>query len=57
MTVTEDSIREAIEAIVATGAHPTQRAVRTRLGGGSYTTIGPVLAAWIEARREAEDDA
>ena len=43
----------AAEAVVARGENPTLTAVRTELGGGSYSTISPVLRAW---KAQARDD-
>ena len=47
-------ISAAAEAIAARGDNPTLSAVRAELGGGSYSTISPVLRAWKAA--QARDD-
>ena len=44
----------AAEAVAARGETPTLTAVRSELGGGSYSTISPVLRAWKAA--QARDD-
>ena len=44
----------AAEAVAARGENPTLTAVRSELGGGSYSTISPVLRAWKAA--QARDD-
>ena len=40
----------AAEAVAARGENPTLTAVRSELGGGSYSTISPVLRAWKAAQ-------
>ena len=50
----ERRIAAAAEAVAARGENPTLSAVRTELGGGSYSTISPVLRAWKAA--QARDD-
>ena len=44
----------AAETVVARGENPTLTAVRSELGGGSYSTISPVLRTWKAA--QARDD-
>ena len=44
----------AAEAVATRGENPTLTSVRTELGGGSYSTISPVLRAWKAA--QARDD-
>ena len=44
----------AAEAVAARGENPTLSSVRTELGGGSYSTISPVLRAWKAT--QARDD-
>ena len=44
----------AAEAVAGRGENPTLTAVRTELGGGSFSTISPVLRAWKAA--QAHDD-
>ena len=44
----------AAEAVTARGETPTLTAVRSELGGGSYSTISPVLRAWKAT--QARDD-
>jgi colicin import membrane protein len=50
--VTYDEVARAADAIVGEGNQPSTTAVRVRLGGGSYTTIGAHLAKWREAQAE-----
>ena len=45
----------AAEAVAARGENPTLTSVRTELGGGSYSTISPVLRAW-KATQARDDD-
>ncbi len=49
---TKEQIIEAAEALVAQGIRPTQAAVRTAVGGGSFTTISEALKAWKAAKTE-----
>lgn len=44
MAVTKEQILAVAEALEAEGVNPTQINVRDRLGGGSFSTIQPVLA-------------
>ena len=44
----------AAEAVAARGENPTLTSVRTEFGGGSYSTISPVLRAWKAT--QARDD-
>lgn len=43
---TQKEIFAVADAIVAEGGNPQLATVRERLGGGSYSTIGPALKAW-----------
>ena len=45
----------AAEAVAARGENPTLTSVRTELGGGSYSTISPVLRAW-KATQTRDDE-
>jgi transketolase len=49
-----EKITEAIRELEARGKEPTVTAIRERLGSGSYSTIGAVLADW---RRERASEA
>lgn len=44
--VTATAVFEAASAIAAEGRRPTNAAIRARLGGGSYSTIAPLLRRW-----------
>jgi len=46
MTPKQQQIVDAAEALAAEGATPTMENVRARMGGGSFSTISPVLRAW-----------
>jgi len=46
MTITKQQILQAADAIDAAGKNPTLVTVRDALGGGSFSTISPVLKEW-----------
>lgn len=46
MTISKQQILAAADVIDATGKKPTLKLVRDELGGGSYSTISPVLNEW-----------
>lgn len=46
MTISKQQIFAAADVIDATGKKPTLKLVRDELGGGSYSTISPVLTEW-----------
>ena len=52
MALSEQQIHEAADEIAASGERPTLAAVRAKLGGGSFTTIGEALKTWREAQTE-----
>jgi len=52
-TLTTAQIHAAADAITAAGGRPTMQAVRTHLGGGSYSTISPALASWRTQQQQA----
>lgn len=54
-TVTRESVFEAADAIAATGEIPIQAVVRERLGGGSFSTIGPFLREWQNLQVEKRE--
>lgn len=54
-TITYEAVAAACEKIEAAGKKPTQASVRKALGGGSFTTIGPFLTQWKEAKAESEE--
>jgi chromosome segregation ATPase len=49
--VTQESVTEAVEALIAEKLDPTVERVRHKLGGGSYTTINKVLGAVLQNRQ------
>lgn len=49
---TEKDIHAAADAIIAEGGHPTLITVRARLGGGSFSSIGPALKRWRQQQAE-----
>lgn len=51
-SITKERIIETAEKLEAEGKNPTQVTVREALGGGSFATIGPVLKAWKDAKKE-----
>jgi colicin import membrane protein len=52
--LTDTEIRASADRLTARGEKVTLRAVRAELGGGSYATIHPALAAWKEKRPRIE---
>lgn len=50
---TEEAVTRVADALVAEGAKPSVIAIRSRLGGGSYTTIQRCLEQWQAARTDA----
>lgn len=47
-TITFETVSTAADNLVANGEKPTLASVRTALGGGSYSTISPLLKQWRE---------
>ena len=45
----------AAEAVAGRGENPTLTAVRTELGGGSFSTISPVLRTWKAAQTHDDE--
>ena len=43
VTITVETVAAAADRLHGDGTNPTQSAVRTALGGGSFSTIGPLL--------------
>lgn len=52
MSSNKENIIAAAEKLEAQGVNPTQVTVREALGGGSFATIGPILKAWKESKKE-----
>ena len=52
--VDPDAVFTAADALLAEGINPTVTAVRDRLGGGSYSSLSPIMAEW-RARTEASN--
>lgn len=50
MAVTEEDVFAAATALDGEGIRPTQKAVRERLGGGSFTTIAAAMQRWHQRR-------
>lgn len=50
MAITEEDVFAAANALDAEGTRPTQKAVRDRLGGGSFTTIAAAMQRWHQRR-------
>ncbi len=50
-TVSDETVGQAVDALVQEGFDPTLERVRSKLGGGSYTTINRVLTAVLEKRQ------
>ena len=52
MALTKDQIFQAADQLAAAGTPPTLAAVRSAVGGGSYTTINEALKEW-KAKQQA----
>ena len=52
MSSNKENIIAAAEKLETQGVNPTQVTVREALGGGSFATIGPILKAWKELKKE-----
>ena len=50
-------VMKAADAMVAEGLNPTLKDIRDRLGGGSYSDIGPYLKVWRANCGTPPDDA
>jgi len=55
--VTQADVDAAANAILASGGRASVRAVRERLGSGSFSTIGPKLESWRDAQGIREGSA
>ena len=53
VTITAETVAAAADRLHGDGTNPTQSAVRTALGGGSFSTIGPLLHKWRDNQAEA----
>lgn len=53
-SITRDDVFSAADEIFATGKNPTQAAIRTKLGRGSFSTINKHLADWRENQTDFE---
>lgn len=51
--VTRDKVFAAADKLLADGTKPTMVAIKDALGGGSFSTISPLLAEWKDAKRQA----
>ena len=50
-TVNDETVGQAVDALVQEGLDPTLERVRSKLGGGSYTTINRVLTEVLQKRQ------
>ena len=55
VTITAETVAAAAGRLQGDGTNPTQSAVRTALGGGSFSTIGPLLHKWCDNQAEAAE--
>lgn len=55
LLATKEKVFGAADKLVSEGIKPTMTAVKAELGGGSFSTISPLLAQWREARRELDN--
>lgn len=55
MAVSYDDVVRAADALIAAGEKATLRGVRTALGGGSFTSIAPLLRQWDLTRLRAAE--
>lgn len=53
MAITTADVHAAADLITASGQQPTLAAVRTALGGGSFTTISEAMKSWKAAQQAA----
>ena len=53
VTITAETVAAAADRLHGDGTNPTQSAVRTALGGGSFSIIGPLLHKWRDNQAEA----
>jgi len=53
MALTKDQILQAADQLAAAGTAPTLAAVRSAVGGGSYTTINEALKEWKAKQQTA----
>lgn len=54
-TVTREAVFAAAETIKAEGEWPTQAYVREKIGGGSFSSIGPLLREWQAMQHERDE--
>lgn len=54
-TITREAVFEAADNLLASGETPTQIKVRDALGGGSFSTIGPLVREWELSRAEQSE--
>ena len=55
VAITAETVAAAADRLQGDGTNPTQSAVRTALGGGSFSTIGPLLQKWRDNQAEAAE--
>lgn len=54
-TITAETVAEAAEALLAENIAITNKSVLERIGGGSMSTLVPLLRDWKEAQEERQD--
>lgn len=54
--VTADAVFQAADHLQQQGRHPSLRAVREAIGGGSFGDIVPLLQIWRKQRAEISDE-
>lgn len=52
--ITKQQVFEAADSLAESGEKITQQKIRDIIGGGSFTTIGPMLAEWQDTRAEVQ---
>jgi chromosome segregation ATPase len=53
-TANQETVFSAIESIIDRGERPTLAAIRSEIGGGSLSTIAPLLREWIAVHGPVE---
>lgn len=53
-SITPEAVAEAAEKLIARGSPVTNQAVHSLLGGGSMSTISPLVRAWKEDQKERQ---
>ncbi|MBF0383193.1 MAG: DNA-binding protein [Magnetococcales bacterium] len=53
--VTQEDVDRIANALTAANKEPTLSAIKDQLGSGSFSTIGPMLKIWKDAKKEKVD--